>query len=651
MGRRAGLFGPSRSARLGLWMAAKLQVIRDFCFERISNQNRLAIRRVLNRQTASKLGGMGLGMVKDAFFSKDGWPARLTPFSVVADSIWDLMLVSTMLNLLALVLPLTLLQVYDRILANEAVSTLSWLLLGVAVAMLLESLLKMGRSYIGAWLGARFEHNAGVSAMERLFSLNLADYERTGSGIHLERLNALNVIKDFYSGAAVLVILDLPFVPIFLIMIYHLAGLLVLIPIIVFILFVLFTLYIGDKLHHAVSERVKADDIRVNFIIEVLNGIHAVKSMAMEAMMLRRYERLQDACAMGAQNVGMQSADAQNIGSFFAQLATVAIVAFGSIQVINHDLTIGGLSACSMLAGRSIQPLQRAVAIWARFQTIRVSRRRLNAIFELNPDVPPGTQPLPEVEGRLVMENVSFAYPVEMADGPANPNAKPPVAPLVLRDINLVVNPGETIAIQGASGKTTLLWLMMGAIRPTQGRVLIDEYDLNQYDTSSLHEQIAYMPQTGMLFKGTILENIHMFRPEREEAAMRAATLLQLEDFISKLPKGYETIIDDGADESIPRGIKQRITIARALVSSPRILLFDEANTAIDSGGDEKLKHALELMHGKVTLIMVTHRPSLEKLADRVYELKDGALTIKPPRAPFKPPPPAPAAPAGGAPG
>ncbi len=563
---------------------------------------------------------------KDSFFSEEGWPERLTPFSVVASSMGDLFLISLMINVLSLALPLTLLQVYDRILQFQAVSTLSLLILGVVVALLLESIFRFGRSYIGSWIGARFEHMAACGAMERLLTTNLGEFEREGSGVHLERLNSLNILKDFYSGQAVLVILDLPFVLVFLGLIHHLAGTLVLIPISMFILFVLFVWYIGSQLHKAVKNRMVSDDRRVNFIIEVLGGIHSVKAMAMEAMMLRRYERLQEACAKGAREVGLQGADAQNIGAFFSQLSMVGVVTFGSLLVINQELTVGGLAACTMLSGRSIQPLQKAVGIWARFQTIRIARERLNAIFALPKETSTGKPGVERVEGHLEMRNVTFRY---------SPDLEP-----ILKDVNLTVKPGETVAISGGngSGKTSLLWLMMGALQPSEGQVLIDGADLATHDPHSLRSSVAYLPQVGMLFRGTIMENIHMFREEYADAAVETANRLELEDFISKLPKGYETLIDDGADESIPRGIKQRITIARALVTNPRIVLFDEANTAIDGSGDEKLKNFLEGLHGQSTLIMVTHRPSLVKLADRVFELKDGTVRPKPPRDP-KPPP------------
>ncbi|MBF0193255.1 MAG: ATP-binding cassette domain-containing protein [Magnetococcales bacterium] len=566
-------------------------------------------------------------MSSDNFFAKAGWPTRLTPFSMVASTLGDLVLLSLMINLLGLALPLTLLQVYDRILQYQAVSTLSWLLIGVVVAILLEAGLSMGRSYITGWLGARFEHLASCSAMERLLTTNLIDFEKDGSGVHLERVNAINTLKDFYSGTAVLVILDLPFVSIYLGLVYHLAGLLVLMPVVMFVLFVIFVWALGIKLHKLVAQKIESDDRRINFIIEVLTGLHSVKSMAMEAMMLRRYERLSDACAKGSQEVGVQGGDSQNIGSFFSQLSMVGVVSFGGIMVVEQQLTIGGLAACTMLSGRALQPLQRAVGIWTRFQTIRLAKDRLAKVFELKPESRFGLPEIPEVIGRLEMRNVSFRF---TEDGPD-----------IIKNVSLDVAPGEMIGISGenGSGKTVLLWLMMGALKPTSGEVLIDGYDLNLHDPRSIRNKVAYLPQVGMLFKGSILENIHLFRPGYEEAAIATSELLQLEAYVSKLPRGYETVIDDGADESTPKGIKQRITIARSLVTSPKIVLFDEANTALDGAGDDNLGNVLADMRGRATVIMVSARPSLLKLAKRVFLLEDGQVVIKPPQPPRGAPP------------
>ncbi|MBF0420787.1 MAG: ATP-binding cassette domain-containing protein [Magnetococcales bacterium] len=557
---------------------------------------------------------------KDNFFADKGWPARLTPFSMVSAVMGDLFLVSFMINLLGLALPLTLLQVYDRILQFQAVSTLSFLILGVAIALMLEGVLRMGRSYIGAWLGARFEHLAACSAMERLLTTNLAAFERDGSGVHLERLNALNILKDFYAGQAVGVILDIPFVAIYLGLIYHLAQGLVLVPVIVFILFVIFVHLIGEQLHKLVGARIESDDRRINFIIEILGGIHAIKSMAMEAMMLRRYERLSEACAKGAEEVGLQGADSSNIGSFFAQVSMVGVVAFGAILVVEHQLTIGGLSACTMLSGRALQPLQRAVGIWTRFQTIRLAKDRVAKIFELPIDESMDKPPIPKVVGRLTLEDASFGFD----------DKKPPL----LHDLNLDVAPGEIIGISGdnGSGKTILLWLMMGALRPTKGRVLIDGYDLATHNVRSIKDSVSYLPQVGMLFRGSILENIHMFRNQYVNEAIHVAKLLELEEFVSKLPKGFETVIDDGADESIPRGIKQRITLARSLVTHPKVVLFDEANTGVDGRGDENLKNVLLGMKNQATIILISARPSLLSLANRSFLLKNGTLIPKPPQ-------------------
>ncbi|MRG73557.1 ATP-binding cassette domain-containing protein [Alphaproteobacteria bacterium HT1-32] len=556
-------------------------------------------------------------MSVNSFFARDDWPQRLGITSAVRGSLLDLFFASITINILALALPLALLQVYDRILPNEAESTLLLLMLGIGAAVVLEGFLKLGRTYISGWAGAKFEHLAGVSAVERLLMTNLADFEQEGSGVHLERLGSLNTLKDFYSGQAFLTIWDVPFAILFLGLIAYLAGWLVAVPVVVLVVFVLFAVFFGKRLKKAVQERMTADDRRYNFIIEVLAGIHTVKSMAMESQMLRRYERLQESCAVADGAVAMDSTNSQSLGTVFSQLTTVAVVCGGALLVIDNQLTIGGLAACTMLAGRAMQPLQRAVGIYTRFQTILIARERLKDLWKLQPEVKAGMPKIGHIDGALELRDVEFRF--------GKDDEKP-----VLEGVNVRLKAGEAMGIAGdnGSGKTTLLWLMMGALRPTEGEVYVDGQDLRGFDPHSYRSQIAYLPQLGELFQGTIMDNITMFRGEEyEEAATATAELLGLDDVVSQLPMGYETRVGDGASDALPRGIKQRIAIARALVDQPRIVLFDEANTAIDGSGDNILREMLEKLKGHATMVLVTHRPSMLKLCDQVFDLKDGHLT------------------------
>ncbi|ABK43253.1 ABC transporter related protein [Magnetococcus marinus MC-1] len=566
------------------------------------------------------------------FFHKEDWPAKLTPFTIMRGVIRYVLLLSVVINLLGLALPLTLLQVYDRILPNQAYSTLQVLMLMVLAAVTLESTLKTIRTYIGGWVGARFEHRSSYLALERMLYTNLSTFEKSGSGEHLERMESLGTIKDFYAGQAMQVYLDLIFVPIFLFFIWHIGGYMVFVTIATFGFFVFAALLVGDRLKKAVKERSVADERRLNFIIEVLTGMHSVKGMAMEAQMLRRYERLQEGCANNAKQVVLESNSAQGLGSFYAQINTILIAAVGSTLVIDHQLTIGGLAACTMLSGRAMGPLQQAVGIWARWQTIRLAKERMQEIFRMQPDIHDNMEDCPEIEGKLELKNVSYQFDDDH--------------PPLLHDLNLVVEPGEIIAVRGdnGSGKTSLLWLMMGALPATEGEVYLDDVPIRIYDPKSMRDKVSYLPQAGVLFQGTLLDNITMFREELYDAAMDVIALMKLEEVISSMPKGIDTHIDDGSKESLPKGIRQRICIARALLEKPKLILFDEANAAIDGAGDEQLKQTLEGMRGKVTMILVTVRPSLYKIADRVYDLKKGTLTLAPP-----PPPRADAPPAAGA--
>lgn len=532
---------------------------------------------------------------------------------------FDLILSSIFINILALALPLTLLQVYDRIIPNDGQETLSLMIIGVGIALSLEAVLKLGRSYVSGWMAARFEHLAGCRAMERLLRAPIIDYERQGAGVHLERINALGLLKDFYAGQAVIAMWDLPFAFLYLGAIYYLANILALVPLVLIILFFLTALIIGKKLKSSLESRMFADDRRYNFIIEVLGGVHTIKGLAMEEQMLRRYERLQETCGISERDVSLNSASAVGIGSVFSQLTMFAVVGFGATFVVDGNLTVGGLAACTMLAGRSMQPMQKAVGIWTRFQSISLAKDRLRELFKMKTE-PVGTiTDMSEIQGNLELNGVWFNF---------GTNRDGEDLPPVFENLSLSVSAGATVGIRGenASGKTSLLQLMNGLLLPIQGTVSVDGVNISEYDQTLLRREIAYLPQEGVLFNGTLLENLTMFRPELAETAYDMARLLGLDHVVAHMPFGYETPVGNGAGETMPRGIKQRIAIARALVDKPRVLLFDEANTAMDSAGDAMLKDLLERLRGRVTLVLVTPRPSLLELADTVYEINNHTL-------------------------
>lgn len=539
---------------------------------------------------------------------------------------FDLGVASLFLNVLGLALPMSLLQVYDRILPNKSTGTMVLLLVGVLGALVLESILNFGRSYVTGWVGARFEHKAGCSALERLVMTGIDDFEKEGSGVHLERMNSLATVREFYAGQALLTIIDLPFAVLYLSLVAFMGGELVLVPIVLLVAFGLSAMRVGLKLRDAIQKRMTADDRRFNFIIEVLGGIHSVKAMSMESQMVRRYERLQEACAEGSYNVALRSASALGVSSFFSQATMISVAAAGSIIVINGDMTTGGLAACSLLAGRAMAPLQKALGVWTRFQTFILARERLKNLFTMPEEAPRGLPKLPKVKGRLELRDVSFRFNEKM--------------PWVVENASIAIEEGECIAISGGngSGKTSLLALMQGAMRPGSGQVFVDGEDVSQFEPQSVRDQIAYLPQSGVLFQGTILQNITMFRPELEDVAVETAALLGLDEVVSTMALGFDTSVGDGAYDSLPRGIKQRIAIARALVTNPKIVLFDEANTAVDAAGDNFLRVWLERAKGKRTLVLVTHRPSLVKLADRVFDLDRGRLTPRAPREDRPPP-------------
>lgn len=527
---------------------------------------------------------------------------------------FSLLIAALVINLLSLALPITLLQVYDRVLPHNSIPTLTLLILGVLGALLIEAVLRLGRAYISSLSAAKFEHESSQKAVGHLLSASLIDYDKTAPGLHLQRLNSLNLLRDFYSGQAIGAIVDLPFVVLFLALIAVIGGVLVAVPVGILLAFFLTAMILGHQLRAALDKRSQSDERRYNFIIETLTGIHTIKSMAMENLMVRRHEQLQEQCS-GDDLIAARSAHAAvNASATFSMLTMVMVAAIGSVLVINGDLTVGGLAACTMLSGRSIQPLQRAMSLWTQFQNIRVARQRVNELFEIKPEDSAVTAEMPLLEGKIELRNLGFSH----ADGKK-----------IFDRLDLVVEPGDSVAITGdnGTGKTTLLWLLMGALRPDSGDILLDGKNPSDYTAESTRRQIAYLPQHGVMFKGTILENITGFRKEiGVDRVVEIARRLGLDDIVMRMPEGYDTEVGGQASETLPRGVKQRIAVARALIDYPRIVLFDEANSSLDMAGDNIMASLMLELKKHCTLVMVSHRPSLIALANKQYRIVDHHL-------------------------
>jgi ATP-binding cassette subfamily C protein LapB len=536
---------------------------------------------------------------------------------VMRGTSWDTVTATFVINLLSLVLPLTLMQVYDRIVPNAAFNTLTLLVLGAGGALFLEAMLQYFRAVTAGWSAARYEHLEGTRAVERILTARLSTFEEQGVGEHLENFNSLSRLKDFYSGQAMRALIDLPFVLIFVVTVAYLGGWLVLVTISVLVLFALTAAWLGSRLREVLMERVTNDNRRQNFIVEVLGAITTVKSMAMEAQMARRYERLQENCSKTNYKVAEASSFANGASTYFSYAMLFAVAATGSLLVIDGTLSVGGLAASTLLSGRAMQPLQRAMGAWTRFQDVRIARDRLETVLNLELD-PAALSEQVKLTGdeTLVMTDVSFGYPSD--DQP------------LLRDVNLRIEPGQVIAIRAAdtgSGKSTLLHLMTGLLEPVTGTVRLGTHNISELSPAAKGKAIAYLPSKGPALKGTILENLTMFRPHRTAVALDLSRRLGLDVIAAQLPRGYETIIGDGIGDTMSQGVMQRISLVRGLASQSQFILFDEANSAIDGSGDAELRALLEEAKEKCGIVLISHRPSLLKLADLTYELKDGRIT------------------------
>ncbi len=527
----------------------------------------------------------------------------------------DLLLSSFTINILSLALPTMTLQVYDRILPNPGSGTLPVLITGVCIAVTLETVLRLGRAYGMGWAGAAYEHRLSCEAMNHFLASDLSKPPAYGIGEYMNRLAAIGRLKDFYNGYSLVTIFELLFVPLFLGLILYISGPLAALPVAILMIFTVFSYAQGKQLKKVLEERDNTDDRRYNFLIESLEGIHSLKSFGLENIFSRRYEALEEQSTIANYKVTEDSSRAFDTASIFSNIMVAAVIGTGAVFVLEGMISTGALIATILLSGRIMQPVQRALALWAKYQDYSISRQKVESIFEipLHPAAPvEGVSP--DREGALSLDNVSFRRAENQ--------------PWLLEKISLNIGLGECISLSSdhTPSLSALLDMIAGIYAPSSGIIRVDGENVFRFSSRELINHVGYIQSEGMIFRGTIRDNLTCFGQIPDIKVQEMAALFQVDKDIASLPSGFDTFLSGNATDTIPPGLKQRIAMVRVLAPKPRIILFDNADRSLDREGYNLVYNLLARLIGKATIILSTDDHNLSSQASRHFTIQSGRL-------------------------
>ncbi|KPB38262.1 hypothetical protein ALP12_04092 [Pseudomonas savastanoi pv. phaseolicola] len=527
----------------------------------------------------------------------------------------EVMLVSFVLQIFSLITPLFFQVVMDKVLVHHGLTTLDVIAIGLAGVMLFESALSGLRTYIFAHTASRIDVELGSKLFRHLITLPLSYFQARRVGDSVARVRELENIRNFLTGNAITLLLDVLFSVVFIAVMFYYSGWLTLIVLLSLPLYILVSVLITPVLRKRLNDSFARGAENQAFLVETVNGIDTLKSMAVEPQAIRKWDnQLAGYVAAGFKTQNLSTIANESV-SLIGKLVTVATLWFGARLVIDGQLSVGQLIAFNMLAGRVAQPIMRLAQLWTNFQQTSVSVQRLGDILNTRNELSQvNRSALPPIKGRIEFDQVHFRYRPDGSE--------------ILRGINLVITPGQVIGVVGrsGSGKSTLTRLLQRLYVPERGRVLVDGMDLALADVSSLRRQIGVVLQDNMLFNRSIRENIALSDAGAPlEAVMQMAKLAGAHDFILELPEGYDTMVGEhGA--SLSGGQRQRIAIARALMGNPRILIFDEATSALDYESERIVQQNMQAICKGRTVIIIAHRLSAVRDANRIVVVDRGQI-------------------------
>lgn len=527
-------------------------------------------------------------------------------------AVWrDVLLASFAIQLVGLAAPLCTQVVIDKVVVHQTLNTLVVIALALGIFLLFNAGMSWVRQYLVLHTGNRVDAVLGTRTFEHLLRLPLPYFEHRPTGVLVARLHGVETIREFVSGAAVSLLLDLPFLFVFIGIMFYYSPLLSLITLAGLLAIAVMSVAIVPAVRARLDQQFLLGARNTAFLTEYVSAIETVKSLQMEPQLGNRFGNYLAAYL----DAGFRTRQLSNTYSVTAnaleQLMTYSILCAGAWLVMqNVGFTVGMLVAYQMFAGRLSQPLLRLVGLWQEFQQAAIAVRRLGDVMNA-PAEPYSVVPSRASGACASVEasDVSFRY----ADH----------KPFLYEHLNVNVEAGACVAIMGASGsgKSTLAKLMQGFYLPTQGQIKIGGRDVRHMAANELRQHFGVVPQETRLFAGTVYENLTLANPHATfEQVIQACRMSEIHEAIERLPEGYQTALGEHG-VGLSGGQRQRIAIARALLKRPRILVFDEATSNLDSATAEHFARTINQLRGKVTMLFIAHQLPRTLKVDQVIDL------------------------------
>ena len=528
----------------------------------------------------------------------------------------EVLIASFFLQLFALLTPLFMQVVIDKVLVHKGFTTLHVLAIGMIALALFDAVLGGLRTYLFSHTTNRIDVGLGAQLFRHVLALPLAYFEARRVGDTVARVRELEHIRQFLTSHSVTVVLDVLFTVVFLAVMWFYSPLLTLVVMASLPLYAILSVAITPMIRARLHEKFNRGAENQSFLVEAISGIQTVKALAVEPPLLRKWEEQLAGYVRASFRATSVMTVAGQTGTFIQKVTTVAILWVGAYRVIEGDLSIGQLIAFNMLSAQVTGPLLRMVNLWQEFQQVGVSVERLGDVLNTQPEPSynPNRTTLPQVAGQVIFEDVTFRYRPDGSE--------------VLRKVSFSVAPGKIIGIVGrsGSGKSTIAKLIQRLYVPERGRILVDGVDLAQVDPAWLRRQVGVVLQENFLFNRSVRDNIALADPGLAmEQVMQAAKLAGAHEFILELTEGYDTLVGEHGC-SLSGGQRQRIAIARALVANPRILIFDEATSALDYESEAIIQQNMAHISRGRTVFVIAHRLSTVRPAHRIYVIEKGEM-------------------------